>query len=209
MSQSAVVDFQARVPSQARGRERFEVILKAAENQLLKRGISGLSIPEIAESLEYTRTSIYHYFPTPYAILNELSHRYLSRLEQHASEAGIQFAGMPWETVLQEISQAMMEFHNSNPVGRMLILGAPASSESHQALEMTIVRMSRHVVGLMRSIGVELPKEPVNAAALTVELGTACLRLSYHMHGEITPAYRDECARAMIQFLRRFEPSQS
>lgn len=194
----------ARIPTQARGRARFEAILAASEALLLERGLAGFSIPDLASRLNCTRTSIYHFFPTPNALLNELSKRYLERLENHSREVGLACEHLPWAEVLQEISSAIMRFHNAHPVGRMLILGAPASDESFRALELTISHLGRQIRRLMRSIDVELPREAPDAAALAVELGTACLRLSYHLHGEITTAYRDECASAMIRFLEPY-----
>lgn len=204
MSSSAISLNEARVPQQERGRERFEQILSESEKLLLEKGLSGFSIPDLAERLNYTRTSIYHFFPTPYAILNELTRRYLVKLEKHTAAAGTEFEHMLWPQVLHEISRVATEFHNANPVGRMLVLGAPASSESHRALEMTIEHLGRQIIRLMRSIGVELPREKPNAPALTVELGVACMRLSYHLHGEITREYQKECAKAMISYLENF-----
>lgn len=83
---------EARAPQQLRGKARFEKILAEAEQVLLAKGISGFSIPELAERLAYTRTSIYHFFPTPYAVLNELTRRYLIKLEEHV-EAAVQQLG--------------------------------------------------------------------------------------------------------------------
>lgn len=197
-------DITPRAPTQARGRERFESILEAAEALLLERGLSGFSIPELALRLDFSRTSIYHFFPTSYAILNELSSRYLVRLEDYLGEQVAQVAEHGWEHALVLISQAVMDFHNSHPVGRMLILGAPASDESYRALELTIEHLGRQVDVLMRRSGVTLPRDRPNACALTVELGTACLRLSYHLHGEIIPEYRDACANAMHGFLQPY-----
>lgn len=207
MSTAAPSLNEARPPQQERGRERFERILAESEKLLLETGLSGFSIPELANRLGYTRTSIYHFFPTTYAILNELTRRYLEKLEVHVESAGQKAAHLPWPQIVYEISGAVADFHNSNPVGRMLILGATASDESHKALEMTIQHLGRQVDRMMRAIDVELPRSKPNAPALTVELGTACLRLSYHLHGSITPEYREESARAMISYLENFAGS--
>jgi len=204
MSTTVADILEARAPQQSRGRERFERILSESEKLLLKKGLSGFSIPELAERLGYTRTSIYHFFPTPYAILNELTRRYLVKLEEHVAAAGQEAAQLPWPQVVYRISEAVSEFHNTHPVGRMLILGATASDESHKALELTIEHLGRQVERLMKSVNVKLPRNKPNAAALTVELGTACLRLSYHLHGEITPEYQEECGRAMVGYLQNF-----
>ena len=197
-------EFTARLPQQARGRERFEGILAASEQLLIEKGIDGFSIPELASVLQCTRTSIYHFFPTPFAILNELTRRYLCKLEEEVRAVSVGFETQPWRDVIEHVSVTVSRFHNNNPVGALLILGAVATSESHQALQLTISHLGRYVDDLMRAIGVVLPDDEPNAAALTVELGTACLRLSYYLHGEVTDAYRRECSRAMISYLEQF-----
>ena len=204
MNNANVAMSEARAPQQARGRERFERILAESETVLLAKGLSGFSIPDLAERLGYTRTSIYHFFPTPYAILNELTRRYLVKIEEHVVAAGEKSAALPWPQIVYQIAEAVTEFHNGNPVGRMLILGTIASDESHRALELTIEHLGRQVDRLMQAFGIVLPQSKPNAPALTVELGIACLRLSYHLHGEITPEYQEESAKAMISYLQNF-----
>ena len=209
MNNANVAVSEARVPQQARGRERFESILAESETLLLAKGLSDFSIPDLAERLGCTRTSIYHFFPTPYAILNELTRRYLVKIEEHVVAAGKKSAGLPWTQTVYQIAEAVTEFNNGNPVGRMLVLGTIASDESHKALELTIEHIGRQVDRLMRAFGIILPQSKPNAPALTVELGTACLRLSYHLHGEITPEYQEESAKAMISYLKNFADSAS
>lgn len=194
----------ARKPAQARGRERFEAILTEADALLASRGTEAFSIPELASRLGCTRTSIYHFFPTPYAILNELTQRYLQRLEAEVAELAIGTTGQPWRDVIEQVAARVSAFYNRNPVAGMLVLGAVASSESHQALQLSVAHLGYHVDALMRETGVVLPGSEPNATALTVELGTACLRLSYYLHGQVTPSYEHECAQAMIRQLERY-----
>ncbi|WP_372749381.1 TetR/AcrR family transcriptional regulator [Litorivivens sp.] len=199
---------EARPPQQARGRERFERILHAAEKQLLARGISDFSIPELASKLGYTRTSVYHFFPTPYAILNELTRRHLLTIEQQVEKLSKSIEGKRWQQVIEEVSNLVADYYNAHPVAGILILGSVASHESHRAMHLTIVHLGKHVENLMELIGVSLPSHEPDAKALTVELGTACLRLSYFLHGKITDAYRQECTNAMIGYLNRFIESK-
>src|SRR5271168_1743638 len=67
---------QARLPTKAPSKIRFQGILDEAERLVLEHGLGGFSIPALAERLGYTRASIYHFFPTPNAVLNALSRRY-------------------------------------------------------------------------------------------------------------------------------------
>lgn len=195
---------EARPPQQARGRERFERILEASEAQLLERGLSDFSIPELASVLGYTRTSIYHFFPTPFAILNELTRRHLLTIEAQVEVMSHNIEGKSWQQVVEEVANLVADYYNRHPVAGILILGSISSHESHRAMQLTIVHIGRHVDKLMRALGVTLPNSEPDAKALTVELGTACLRLSYFLHGKITNAYRRECANAMIGYLNRF-----
>jgi AcrR family transcriptional regulator len=198
----------ARPPQQVRGRQRFERILEAAEAQLIQGGLSSFSIPELASSLNCTRTSIYHFFPSPYAILNELTRRHLITLEEEVEKLSYAIEGKPWQQVISEVADIVTNYYNHHKGAGILILGSVASHESHQALHLTISHIGRHVDTLMRAIGVTLADENPDAKALVVELGTACLRLSYFLHGEITPAYRRECAAAMIAYLERIIAAQ-
>lgn len=195
---------QARPPQQARGRERFERILETAEKQLLERGIDEFSIPELAATLGYTRTSVYHFFPTAYAILNELTSRHLQCIEDEVEALSQTIGSKDWRQVLEDVSVLVANYYNQHPVAGILMLGSISSHESHRAMQLTILHIGRHVEQLMASIGVELPSGELDPKALTVELGTACLRLSYFLHGKITPAYQRECAAAMIGYLSRF-----
>ncbi|WP_372862231.1 TetR/AcrR family transcriptional regulator [Spongiibacter sp.] len=209
MHHSSVSTTIARPPQQARGRERFEKILSAAQQLLLQRGLSDFSIPELASTLGYTRTSIYHFFPTPYALLNELTRRALEEVELQVEQVSQNIEGKSWQQVIEEVSTVVANFYNQHPIASILILGSVASNESHQAMQLTIVHLGRHVDKLMSAVNIKLPSENPDAKALTVELGTACLRLSYFLHGNITPEYRRECANAMIGYLERVITQQS
>ena len=86
MRKAPEVKSRARQLGQLPNRERFDQVLDAAEELLREEGLSGFSIPVLAERLEFTRASIYKFFPTPYAVLNELTVRYLGELEKQLGE---------------------------------------------------------------------------------------------------------------------------
>lgn len=85
----------AKRPQQRRAVERFERVLATAETLLRTGGLRAFSIPAIADELGCTRGSIYAHFPTPDAVLNELSVRYLGQIfARFAGMAGL--SQMPW-----------------------------------------------------------------------------------------------------------------
>lgn len=192
----------SRRPQQRRARDRFERVLHAAEKLLLEAGLSGFSIPELANRLGYSRASIYKYFPTPYAIFNELMERYLQKLETHLGQHARRFIQLPWADQTREIVCLASNFHNENPVGRLLILGGPVTDDSYRVREISIQRLGALARQLLSEGGFDLPLEP-DVATLAVDIGTTCFRLSYFKHGTITPIYRDEAALAMTAYLAR------
>lgn len=195
----------ARQPRQQRAQDRFERILVAARELLREQGLAGFSIPELAERLEYPRATVYKFFPTPYAVLNELLKRDLHALEEQLYRRVRRLVGKPWQDTVRAYVGAAARFYDANPVARLLILGGPATSEGHRALEMTIQHLGGLARGLMVAAGAKLPPR-IDIAALAIEIGTAAFRLSYFLHGEITREYRAEAADAMIAYLARYAP---
>lgn len=194
----------ARQPQQTRARERCEQVLDAARALLRAQGLAGFSIPVLAERLGYTRASIYKFFPTPNAILNELMQHELSRLEARLARRSTAVLSLPWAEALRAVVHEAAAFYKANPVARILVLGGPVGDEGYRAQEITIQRLGGLTRSLLLVRGIRLPQRAPDAATLAVEIGTACLRLSQFVHGEITPAYREEAVHAMHAYLARY-----
>lgn len=197
-------DTVAKQPQQQRARDRFEKVLTAAEDLLIEKGMSGFSIPELATRLDMTRASIYKFFPTPYAVLNELTQRQLEKLEKALVDTGPKITKAPWSQSIDLLITAGANFYNSNPVASILILGGSTTDESYRALEMTIDRLGKFGRSLLEARGVELPEPPPDVAVMAAEIVTTTYRLSYYLHGEITEPYRAEAAYAMEAYLSRY-----
>ena len=195
----------ARQPQQERSRLRFEKMLDGARELLIEGGLNGFSIPALAERVGYSRASIYQFFPTPYALINELMRSELAELESLLEGEAEHLLGVPWQDTIAHIVTVAGDFHNAHPVGRMLILGGPVSDEGHLAQSLTIQHLGRLARDLLANRGFRLPEEP-DVAVLAVDIGTTCMRLSFHKHGTVTPAYRDEAMRAMITYLLQYAP---
>jgi len=193
----------ARQPQQQRAIDRFEVVLEEARALLAESGMAGFSIPVVAQRLGYTRASIYKFFPTPYAILNELTRRHFAGLELHLAANAQRFDGLSWQDVVREMVHLAAGFHNAHPVGMMLALGGTATDESHRSYELTIAHLGALSRQLLIARGIDVEKAPFDVAALAVDVGTTCFRHSYFLHRHITPTYRDAAAEVMVDFLSR------
>lgn len=193
----------ARQPQQQRAIDRFELVLREAEAVLAESGLGGFSIPAIATRLDYTRASIYKFFPTPYAILNELIRRHFAGLEQALFSEAQQLTKLDWQDVVRVIVRDAAGFHNAHPVGMMLALGGAVTDESYRSYELTV----RHLGTLSRQLlalrGLAVATEPVDVATLAVDMATTCFRQSYLVHRVITPAYQETAAEVMVDFLER------
>lgn len=194
----------AKHPRQDRAISRFEHVLKAADALLRAEGLAGFSIPKLAETLGYSRASIYKFFPTPYAVLNELARRYLEQLEQVLTAEAAQVLNQPWDQATATIVGLAAGFYERHPVARILILGGPLTDDSYRAQELTIQRLGKLAKALLARQGIALPEGSPDVATLAVEIGTTCFRLSHFVHGRITPEYRAEAAHAMIGYLSRY-----
>ncbi|MEK6805054.1 MAG: TetR/AcrR family transcriptional regulator [Pseudomonadota bacterium] len=199
----------ARQPQRVRTRARFDQVLDAAEALVCEEGLSGFSIPVLAERLGYTRASIYKFFPTPYAVLNELAQRQLSRLEERLTRRAASTVDLSWQDAMRAISFEAVDFYNETRIARLLLLGAPVTDDSYRALELLIQRLGGLTRQIMEPRGIFLPTTKPDAATLMVELGTSCFRVSQFLHGEITPEYRDEAVRAMAAYLGLYVEGQN
>ncbi len=190
----------ARKPLQARSRKRFEAILAEAERLLESEGLQGFSIPSIAENLGFNRRTIYALFPTPYAVLNELTRRHVIALEQELIQHAATLDARP-EVIIARYVCIASNYHNRNPAGRLLILGGAVSDQSFRAQELTTHRLGQMGGLLIRAAGVILPPGPPDIPVVAVELGVACMRISYSAYGYVKREYAIEAAFAMLVYL--------
>lgn len=191
----------ARQPQQARSRKRFERILEEAEALLGEVGLQGFSIPVIAQRLNYNRRTIYALFPTPHAVLNELTRRYILQLEDALLETAAQARQAPVQDLLRAIVLRAVRFHNEHPIGRLLILGGAVTDRNFRVQESTIAHLGELGGQLLRSRGYAIPSGPPRVPVVAVELGLACMRLSQSLHAEITAAYAEEAVYVMQVYL--------
>jgi len=65
-----------RIPSQQRGRERFEKILAVASDLIEKNGSDALKMSEIVEKADLSFGALYQYFPDKTSIIRTLAERF-------------------------------------------------------------------------------------------------------------------------------------
>ena len=193
----------ARLPQQQRAIDRFELVLQESQALLSEEGLSGFSIPAVAARLGYTRASIYKFFPTPYAVLNELIRRHFAGLEEKLVADAANLVTLEWQALVRAIVHNAAAFHNEHPTGMMLALGGAVTDESYRTYELTVRHLGSLARQLMQARNLVVPMEPVDVATLSVDVATTCFRHSYLAHRRITPDYETAAADVMIDFLAR------
>lgn len=197
---SAVV---ARKPQQQRAKERVDAVLQEAEVLLIEGGLSGFSIPRLAERLDFPRATIYKFFPTPWALLNELAERQLAALEAHLDAyADALREATDWRETVTRMVYAAAEFYGERPAAQVVLLTG-FSDDSFRALEYTIARLGALTRSLLSERGIEVDDTAPNIPALAVEFGTASFRMSYFLYGRMTPEYTQAAADVMLLFLEK------
>jgi AcrR family transcriptional regulator len=76
-----------RTPVQRRSRERFERILKAAEQLVVSRGVDALSTREVAQRADIPVATLYQYFADRDAIISALIERHVSSIDARIASA--------------------------------------------------------------------------------------------------------------------------
>lgn len=193
----------ARQPQQQRARQRFEDVLVEAEKLLLSKGLDGFNMSELAHNLGYTRASIYKFFPTPQAVFHEINSRQLDQLEDRLRQRVTQLRSDSWEAQLREVTTTAGEFYNAQPLASLLILGPVQGESAYRSLHSMIGRLGDLLAQVMAANDRPISREPVDHPMLTVEIATACLRTSYHLHGHITEDYEKAAWSAMVAYLHQ------
>ncbi|MGQ3481887.1 TetR/AcrR family transcriptional regulator [Paenibacillus sp. TY11] len=103
-----------------RERESSEIrrkIIEAARSLFLNQGYAEVSMRKIADQIEYSPTTIYHYFANKEAVVRELllegNALFLQALQQRVDEA--QAAGLNALDTLKTVSDAYVRFGTANP----------------------------------------------------------------------------------------------
>lgn len=193
----------AKKPTHAKTRLRFEKILDEAEKIVAEQGLSGFSIPVLAERLGFTRASIYHFFPSPFAVLNELEMRYHEDSKIQVIEAGIAAADQSWEHIIRVGIEQTAKYYNQHPVARMLLLGGLMSDDNVNIQEQNNLEMANVFRKLFATYGIHPPTEP-DVSWIAIDIVHSVFSHSQYVYKKITDACIDEAYRASTAYIRSY-----
>ncbi|WP_162628734.1 TetR/AcrR family transcriptional regulator [Marinobacter bohaiensis] len=203
MSSSENKPIQSRKPSQERSRQRVAQMMAAAEALLLENGPEQLSIPEVAKASGLSRSSVYQFFPSKYALLLALTARHLDTVAQQLARLLDLVGDVSVDDMLGSALRVVADYYNEHRAARILILGGPMSREGFQSLEFNHQDIGKHLRYWLErhQPDVRPPTEP-DVMTLAVDIGAACLRHGYFREDLISDAIVEQARRAMLAYLR-------
>jgi AcrR family transcriptional regulator len=117
------VESEMPVSRVARRRDRkVQDILTAAADVLAERGYHGMSLDEIADRLDLTKATLYHYFPSKQALVNACLEAIATRTNQHLAEVAAESAGTAAERLHRlVVTQLVITVRDQPQMARMFL----------------------------------------------------------------------------------------
>jgi AcrR family transcriptional regulator len=197
--------FQIRRPTQERGRQKFEAILDAAEQLLEEREPTEISIYDLAEALDTSPPSVYHFFPEISLVFVALAERYLAWFQDVPTDPNEPIKS--WQDLINAQAKRMrMVFETRKPV-RKVLLGAGYSSEVRRRDFDNNAILAEKLLEELQLL-FEIPPAPhlLDRMVEMIVINDALWMLSIHREGAITDQAEEQASRARIAYFRTFLP---
>ncbi|MEH6549331.1 MAG: TetR/AcrR family transcriptional regulator [Pseudomonadales bacterium] len=199
-------NYKFRRPIQARGQEKFDRILDAADEIVAVNGADDLSLYDIAEKAGVAVGSVYHFFPSTHAVLVALVERYDSRFQQLVQTAPHGTMNS-WQDVIWFQTEQSRNYINSTPGAIIMILGSGQTWATRLADEKGDQRIAEDMAKAIERFFV-LPTNPPAEDLLfnSIRMLEALWATSYIRHGEVTGGYAKETHKAIVAYLSQYWP---
>ncbi|MGJ3701261.1 TetR/AcrR family transcriptional regulator [Variovorax sp. AFSI2.2] len=193
-------------PKQERGIARFNKLLDAADTLLATHELDEVGLYQIAQEAGAPPASVYHFFPSPQAVLIALAERY------HQKVADVSLYVEPgssptWQELLRQRLSSTVKIFNHHPTMQKLFLGSHANHEMassevgfNEMLAQRFVSFYDQFFHMPVITGIE------QKFLVMLTLLDAVMRLSYAKHRTITAEFEAEAALAAIAYCRTFLP---
>ena len=199
--------YRFRKPRQARGQEKFDRILRAADDLVVENGADELSLYDVAERAGVAVGSVYHFFPSKHAVLLALVEHYDRKFEEIVNllEEGVQFNS--WQDVLWQQTEQSRRYMNSTPGALIMILG----SGQTWATRLRDEEGDRDIAQSMATAiqrHFELPDTPPPDQLLfnAIRILESLWATSYIKTGEVTEEWARETQKALCAYLGLYWP---
>ncbi|MBR0680885.1 TetR/AcrR family transcriptional regulator [Roseomonas eburnea] len=190
---------------QARGRQRIEKILDAADQVIQRQDAIELSLQEVAQQAQLPPASLYHYFPTSQSLLMELARRYHAAFEVLAARRIDHDRLTHWSDLCAFHADLSLRFYHAHPVAMRLFLGTQGGWEIRAADLATNRRIgSLYYRKLVQHFIVAESRVLEDAFDVSVTISDAIWALSFARSGAVEPRMAAEALRARLAYLRLY-----
>lgn len=193
------------LPRQARGRARFEALLRAAAELIAEEGVDGVAFSRIARRAGTAQGSLYQYFPSKEALVLTLHQRLLAALVEAVRAVADAFRARRGphtvEALAAELVPRLADFYADHPAYRELRHALPRHPSVDAAEDEADAEVATLLGPLVADCGLRIPgdRAPLVAGAL-IEAGDALLPWAGR-----DAARRAEVERLVAAYLRAAE----
>jgi AcrR family transcriptional regulator len=189
-------------PVQARGRERFDLILRTGREQLAQVGVDGFTFDGLAAAAGIPIGSVYQFFPNKHALICELSSQDTDALAAALARAADQFPSEDWQDDVDRLIDHLADLWRSEPGRRHVWLAMQSTALTRSLAAEQTGRITDQVVPLVAWL---LPsgsgRRSRTVAEVVVQMCYSLLHFSVH-DDRPHPATVRELKRALRSYLR-------
>lgn len=194
-------------PAQKRSQKRIDRILLIAERLICEKGLSDLSVREVARQADANIATFYQYFPNRSALVRQIVEKYQELLHNMLKQGVADAEGLGTEAALALMQARTLEFYDRYPVVAEIWPGTH-SDHSLRALngrdnQINIKMLAGFVIRLNRHIG---PEHAIVIATLILTTTAPVTRVSRSLPDLLGPALRDAQVRQLSLLIDSIKP---
>jgi len=189
-------------PVQARGRERFDLIMRTGREQLAEVGVDGFTFDGLAAAAGIPIGSVYQFFPNKHALICELSSQDTDALVAALGRSAEQFPSDDWQADVDRLIDHLADLWRSEPGRRHVWLAMQSTALTRSLATEQTARITREIVPLVAWLLAPGSRRRARTVAeVVVQMCFSLLHFSVH-DDRPHPVTVRELKRALRSYLR-------
>lgn len=192
----------------ASGIARRRLLLSKARKLLSKNLLKDISLHDVAEASKIPKGSVYFFYDSIESVWSALVEQVYEELGE-VMKRPLPADLVSWAEVFRVMLEKALVFIDSDSALSQLLVGPHVPAALKISMRASDVSLGR-VVDEQLSARFVLPAMPDRPKMffLALEIVDVLCTVSMIEHGRLTQAYRDECVRASLAYLRSYLPDE-
>lgn len=187
--------------------EKLLRIHDAVAQLMERREATDISMYDVAKECGMATSTVYHHYPNIenlfQNLLNDVFKDFDALLHQCIDAEKVTH----WTDINRMIETAYVNYYNTNPIARKLILGRHTFTElGHADTEHDLILGNEVEMIYRQYFDVPQLSQPINVFAISLQVADKIYSLSYRQHGCITPELANEAVRLTESYLKLYIP---